>query len=116
MNVNKECPGMSEPLQVAKEIAGNSYGHVKMVFPWASLDYTVSQNSVHILLPVTHNSTANQRKEDNDYRKYFTFNLHEIMRQGCDQTCQQGSHKLWKSWKITEKSSLHGKIMEFEKT
>ena len=28
----------------------------------------------------------------------------------------QGSHKLWKSWKITKKSSMHGKIMEFEKT
>ena len=30
----------------------------------------------------------------------------------------QGSHKLWKSWKtwkITKKSSMHGKIMEFEK-
>ena len=31
----------------------------------------------------------------------------------------QGSHKLWKSWKtwkIRKKSSMHGKIMEFEKT
>ena len=31
----------------------------------------------------------------------------------------QGSHKLWKSWKtwkITKISSMHGKIMEFEKT
>ena len=31
----------------------------------------------------------------------------------------QGSHKLWKSWKtwkITKKSSMHGKVMEFEKT
>ena len=31
----------------------------------------------------------------------------------------QGSHKLWKSWKtwkIAKKSSMHGKIMEFEKT
>ena len=31
----------------------------------------------------------------------------------------QGSHKLWKSWntwKITKKSSIHGKVMEFEKT
>ena len=31
----------------------------------------------------------------------------------------RGSHKLWKSWKtwkITKKSSMHGKIMEFEKT
>ena len=31
----------------------------------------------------------------------------------------QGSHKLWKSWKtwkIPQKSSMHGKIMEFEKT
>ena len=31
----------------------------------------------------------------------------------------QGSHKLWKSWKtwkITQKSSMHGKIVEFEKT
>ena len=27
----------------------------------------------------------------------------------------QGSHKLWKSWKITKKSSMHGKIMEFDK-
>ena len=30
----------------------------------------------------------------------------------------KGSHKLWKSqktWKITKKSSMHGKIMEFEK-
>ena len=30
----------------------------------------------------------------------------------------QGSHKFWKSWKtwkITNKSSMHGKIMEFEK-
>ena len=30
----------------------------------------------------------------------------------------QGSHKLWKlwkTWKITQKSSLHGKILEFEK-
>ena len=30
----------------------------------------------------------------------------------------QGSHKLWKlwkTWKITKKSSMHGKIMEFEK-
>ena len=33
--------------------------------------------------------------------------------------CYQGSHKLWKSWKtwkITKKSSMDGKIMEFEKT
>ena len=32
---------------------------------------------------------------------------------------KQGSHKVWKSWKTwktTEKSSMHGKIMEFEKT
>ena len=31
----------------------------------------------------------------------------------------QGSRKLWKSWKtrkITKKTSMHGKIMEFEKT
>ena len=31
----------------------------------------------------------------------------------------QGSHKLWKSWKtwkITKNSSMHGKVMEFEKT
>ena len=31
----------------------------------------------------------------------------------------QGSHKLWKSWKtwkVTQKSSMHGNIMEFEKT
>ena len=31
----------------------------------------------------------------------------------------QGSHKLcksWKSWKITLKRSMHGKIMEFDKT
>ena len=30
----------------------------------------------------------------------------------------QGSHKLWKSWKtwkIKKKSSMHGKIMEFDK-
>ena len=30
----------------------------------------------------------------------------------------QGSHKLWKSWKnwkVTKKSSMHGKIIEFEK-
>ena len=30
----------------------------------------------------------------------------------------QGSHehwKTWKTWKITKKSSMHGKIMEFEK-
>ena len=27
----------------------------------------------------------------------------------------QGSHKLWKTWKIKKKSSLHGTIMEFEK-
>ena len=27
----------------------------------------------------------------------------------------QGSHKLWKSWNITKKSSMHEKIMEFEK-
>ena len=30
----------------------------------------------------------------------------------------QGFHKIWKSWKtekITKKSSMHGKIMEFEK-
>ena len=27
----------------------------------------------------------------------------------------QGSHELWKSWKIQKKSSMHGKIMEFEK-
>ena len=27
----------------------------------------------------------------------------------------QGSHKLWKSKKITKNSSMHGKIMEFEK-
>ena len=29
-----------------------------------------------------------------------------------------GSHehwKTWKTWKITKKSSMHGKIMEFEK-
>ena len=36
-----------------------------------------------------------------------------------DQVWQsQGSNKLWKSWKtwkITKKSSMHGKIMEFEK-
>ena len=35
------------------------------------------------------------------------------------QSLSQGSHKLWKSWKtwkITIKSSMHGKIMEFEKT
>ena len=32
---------------------------------------------------------------------------------------KQGSHKLWtswKTWKITKKSSMHGKVMEFEKT
>ena len=28
---------------------------------------------------------------------------------------KQGSHKLWKTWKITKKSSMHGKIMELEK-
>ena len=28
---------------------------------------------------------------------------------------QQGSHEHWKTWKITKKSSMHGKIMEFEK-
>ena len=28
----------------------------------------------------------------------------------------QGSHKLWKSWKIRKKSSMHGKVMEFENT
>ena len=31
---------------------------------------------------------------------------------------KQGSHKLWKSWKtwkFTKKSSMHGKVMEFEK-
>ena len=31
----------------------------------------------------------------------------------------QGSHKLlksWKTWKIAKKSSMHGKIMEFEKS
>ena len=31
----------------------------------------------------------------------------------------QGSHKLWKSWKtwkITNKNSMHGKIMEFDKS
>ena len=27
----------------------------------------------------------------------------------------QGSHRLWKSWKIAEKSPMHGKAMEFEK-
>ena len=27
----------------------------------------------------------------------------------------QGSHKLWKSWKITNISSMHEKILEFEK-
>ena len=27
----------------------------------------------------------------------------------------QGSHEHWKTWKITKKSSMHGKIMEFEK-
>ena len=30
----------------------------------------------------------------------------------------QGSHKLWKSWKtwkVNKKSSMRGKIMEFEK-
>ena len=32
---------------------------------------------------------------------------------------RQGSHKLWKSWKtwkITNKNSMHGKIMEFDKS
>ena len=32
--------------------------------------------------------------------------------------CLQGSHELWKSWKtwkITQKSSMHGKIMKFDK-
>ena len=27
----------------------------------------------------------------------------------------QGSHEHWKTWKITKKSSMDGKIMEFEK-
>ena len=31
------------------------------------------------------------------------------------QTTDQGSHKLWKSWKITKTSFMYGKIMEFEK-
>ena len=50
-------------------------------------------------------------------KKYVTFlfllDFHEVY------TKMQGSHKLWKSWKtwkITKKSSMHGKIMEFEKT
>ena len=30
-------------------------------------------------------------------------------------SCFQGSHEHWKTWKITKKSSMHGKIMEFEK-
>ena len=29
-------------------------------------------------------------------------------------TGQQGSHRLWKTWKWLKKNSMHGKIMEFE--
>ena len=30
-----------------------------------------------------------------------------------DEIWGQGSHKLWKTWKIPKKNSMHGKIMEF---
>ena len=36
-------------------------------------------------------------------------------RELAQQVIYQGSHKLWKTWKIMKKSSMHGKIMEFEK-
>ena len=38
------------------------------------------------------------------------FNMHTLIYRS------KSSHKLWKSWKITRKKSMHGKIMEFEIT
>ena len=40
---------------------------------------------------------------------WFVHNLFE------KRNFRQGSHEHWKTWKITKKSSMHGKIMEFEK-
>ena len=53
------------------------------------------------------------------YSNLKVYNLECIILMLISNYTIQGSHKLWKSWKtwkITIKSSMHGKIMEFEKT
>ena len=55
-----------------------------------------------------------------DPLKFHTYyiNIHAKIHQNglLDRALHQGSQELRKFWKNTKKSSMHGKIMEFEKT
>ena len=57
-----------------------------------------------------------------DGLRFVSKKCSQIINQVCRATyifLEQGSHKLWKSWKnweITLKNSMHGKIMELAKT
>ena len=67
--------------------------------------FPVCCSDMHFLISSHDHQHFIREQKETKIRNFRTFTI-------------QGSHKLWKSWKtwkITKKSSMHGKVMEFEK-